>query len=146
MPWTYSGNPGSCDKDQVRFLISDTNIGRQLVQDEEIEWLLTQEMNVYMAAAAACRSLIIKAGGTRRKRISDFDISYDVSFYRTTMGELTARGSSYQIPYAGGISASDKMAQQSDVNAVTPAFVKNLDENAAAPQPATPPVNPLSTI
>lgn len=144
MAWTYSGNPGSCQKDMVRFLISDTNTSRQLVQDEEIEWLITQEMNVYMAAAAACRSLIIKAGGVRRKRISDFDISYDVQFYSRTMADLTARGSSHQIPYAGGISVADKMAQQDNPDAVTPAFVKNLDDNPAAPQPATPANNPLT--
>lgn len=146
MPWTYSGNPGSSQKDMVRFLISDTNTNRQLVLDEEIEWLLTQEMNVYMAAAAACRSLVIKAGGVRRKRISDFDISYDVQFYARTMAELTARGSSYQIPYAGGISITDKQAQQADPDAVTPAIVRDLDNNPLAPQPSFPGSNPLTTI
>lgn len=146
MPWTYTGNPGSSEKDMVRFLIADTNTSRQLVQDEEIEWLLTQEMNVYMAAAACCRSLIVKAGGVRRKRISDFDISYDVQFYVTTMAQLTARGSSHQVPYAGGISVADKQAQQADVDAVTPAFVKDLDDNPAAPQPSIPPNNPLTSI
>lgn len=148
--WSYSNNPASSSKDAVRFLIQDVNTSKQLVQDEEIEWAVDQEANIYMAAARVCRTLVLKAGGQKRKRISDFDISYDPTMYATLAGSLEARGAGHQLPYCGGISIGDKLAQQSDTDAVSPSFAKNLDNNASAPSPATPPVgnnsNPLTTI
>lgn len=124
---------------QIRLWIQDTNTLRQLFQDEEIDWQQTQESNGYMAAASLCDILVAKAGGVRRKRISDFDISYDPVFYLTLSGNLRARGSGHQIPYAGGISIADKEAQQQDSDWVQPAISRGLDSNPAAPQPATPP-------
>lgn len=150
MSWSYSNNPASSSKDAVRFLIQDTNTLRQLVQDEEIEWSLTQEMNVYTAAASICETLVAKAGSTKEKKISNFYIVYDPMFYRTLAATLRARGSGYQVPYAGGISQSDKLAQQADADWAPPAIPRGLDNNASAPSPATPPAggtgNPLTTI
>lgn len=150
MSWSYSGDPNGSTKDAVRFLIQDTNTRRQLVQDEEIEYAINKEMNEFMAAALICKTLVIKAGGVRRKRISDFDISYDPEMYRILANQLEARGMTYQTPYAGGISVSDKLAQQSDTDAVSPKISIGLDDNPAAPQPSTPPVasngNPLTSL
>ena len=58
MAWNYTGNPASSNMDAVRFLIHDTDPGDQKLQDEEINWLLTEEgQNVYRAAAMACMRL-----------------------------------------------------------------------------------------
>lgn len=40
MAWSYSGDPADSDKDQIRFLVGDTNIDDQLVTDEEIAFNL----------------------------------------------------------------------------------------------------------
>jgi hypothetical protein len=58
MSWSYSGSPGSSGKDQVRFYVQDTDITRQLLSDEEINFLLAQWVNaygspIYTAAVAA---------------------------------------------------------------------------------------------
>ncbi|MNB67617.1 hypothetical protein D3C87_865190 [compost metagenome] len=42
MPWTYSGDPSSSELDKYRFLISDTIEAEPVLQDGEIEFMLTQ--------------------------------------------------------------------------------------------------------
>lgn len=58
MAWTYSGDPSTGDKDEVRFHLQDTDQGFPLLQDEEIEWLITEWMPrydslIYVASVAA---------------------------------------------------------------------------------------------
>lgn len=40
MAWTYSGSPSSSAKDEVRFLVGDTDVALPLVQDEEVQYAL----------------------------------------------------------------------------------------------------------
>ena len=54
MSWSYSGNPTGSDKDQVRFLIGDTDETDQLLQDEEINFLLQAKGSAQSAAIHAC--------------------------------------------------------------------------------------------
>lgn len=58
--YTYSGDPNVSNKDAVRFLCQDTDVttpGAVRLSDEEINWLLTQNSNVWMAAAAAAEEI-----------------------------------------------------------------------------------------
>jgi hypothetical protein len=131
---------------QVRFLVQDTKYTRQLLQDDEIYWMITQEANVFMAAAACCDSLVASAGNIKSKKISEFFISYDIVFYTKLAGMLRARGAGHQVPYAGGISISDKEAQQANSDWVSPTIGIGLDNHPNAPQPTLNPTNPLTTI
>lgn len=45
MGWSYSGNPGANELDKYRFLISDTDVTNQILQDEEINYILTTYNN-----------------------------------------------------------------------------------------------------
>lgn len=139
-------NQLTTDKDQVRFLIRDTNSARPFFQDEEIVWAISQAPNIYIAGAELCEQLLLSAGGVKSKKIGDFAISYDPSFYRMLAGSLRARGMGNQMPYAGGISQSDKQIQQGDTDAVQPSIMRRLDDNPAAPQPQIPPKTPLETL
>lgn len=130
---------------QVRFLVQDVQTARQLLQDDEIYWTLTVEANVFMAAAAVCESLVARAGSIRKKSISEFSIVYEPAFYQKLATQLRARGAGHQVPYAGGISISDKEAQQASTDWVAPAISRGLDNNPMAPSPATPPQSPLSS-
>lgn len=144
MSWEYSAALET-EKDQVRFLIQDTDTNRQLFQDEEILWVIDHEANVYKAAAALCDSLVIKANrGIRSKAISGLRVTYDTTFYMTLAGQLRARGMGNEVPYAGGISVADKQRLQQDVDIVQPAIVRNLDDNPQAPGRANPPINPVT--
>lgn len=142
---TYVGSTIG-ERYQIRLWLQDINTNRQLFQDEEIDWTITQEANRYMAAAALCDVLIGRAQGVKSKKISEFQISYDPRYYQILAGQLRARGAGHQVPYAGGISISDKLAQQQDTDWVPPAVPRGLDDNPAAPAPATPSTNPLTTI
>lgn len=42
MSWTYSGDPASSQLDECRFLIGDTNIDTPIMQDEEIQYIITE--------------------------------------------------------------------------------------------------------
>src|SRR5690606_19557669 len=45
--FTYSGDPATSDKDEVRFLLQDTDASLPLLQDEEIAWLIAEWMPRY---------------------------------------------------------------------------------------------------
>lgn len=51
--WNYSGDPSTSSKDAVRFLIPDTDETNPILLDKEIEYLVTTEGTVKLAAAAA---------------------------------------------------------------------------------------------
>ena len=58
MSWTYSMNPGTSPKDTVRYLIGDTNVDNQIIQDEEIQFALAEVGNEpYRAASNTCYNL-----------------------------------------------------------------------------------------
>lgn len=42
MSWSYSGNPASSKLDECRFLLGDTNEDAPIMQDEEIQYIITQ--------------------------------------------------------------------------------------------------------
>lgn len=84
--YTYSGDPNSTPKDTVRFLLHDTGpvppnsdntvpTGWNL-SDEEIAFLLTQDDNVYMAAALGATQIAISYGIRANKRIGPLNINY----------------------------------------------------------------------
>jgi hypothetical protein len=56
--WTYSGDPASSPRDELRFTIQDTDTSLQLLTDGELDWLLSQWMErfdsiTYVASIAA---------------------------------------------------------------------------------------------
>jgi|SRR5690606_24112387 len=61
MVWSYSGNPSTSEKDEVRFLLGDTSQDDPLLQDEEIEYLLDQhDGSALTAAVEGCERIIAK--------------------------------------------------------------------------------------
>lgn len=120
MTWTYSGNPANSARDAIRFLIGDTNSGDQLLLDAEIAWLneqvtgsATATTGLYDVAERACLMIASKLAREADKAIGDLKVSMSqrASAYREQAREmrvLAARSGSVPVPYAGGISISDK--------------------------------------
>lgn len=63
MSWTYSGNPATSSRDEIRFLVGDTDPSDQLVEDEEIDYVLSihadpgANQSNYTAAAAVAQAI-----------------------------------------------------------------------------------------
>ena len=77
MTWTYSGNPGASTLDEVRFLIQDTDINDQQLQNEEINYLITAYGDPYGAAVAACSALLARLASlsSESKKVGDVSLT-----------------------------------------------------------------------
>jgi hypothetical protein len=64
------------DKDWVRMLSGDRNTSRATLSDEEINALLAEEQNKYLAAARACEIILAKSGGLVEKQVGDLRLRY----------------------------------------------------------------------
>lgn len=117
---------------QIRLLLQDNQTNRQLMQDEEIDWLQTQEANAYMVAARCCDSLIARFGAVTSKHVGDLGLTFDPKFYKALATTLRSRGMTYQQVYAGGISITDKISQQQDTDKVVPMFFVGFGDNRFA--------------
>lgn len=125
MSFTYSGDPLSSLRDEVRFLIGDTNENDAQFSDREIEYLLADESNVYLAAANGAFSLAAKYARMVDKSVGDLSISYSQrqKHFADLAAQLqrlsvTAQDGTVARPYAGGISQADKDTVESDTDRV----------------------------
>jgi hypothetical protein len=147
MAWTYSVSQlAATPLYQVRYLVGDTKITDQQVQDEEIAFALLQRPSIYAAAAMVCRSL--SAQLSREADTVDKDLRTTLSARATAYArrateyetKASVRGGS--MPYAGGISIADKIMNEQDPDRVQPQFTQSMDDNylpvAPAPNEGTP--------
>jgi hypothetical protein len=74
--WSYSGDPSESAKDQVRFLIGDTDEDHQLLWDEEILSLTAQYTNAYWAAGIAANTLAARFAPTTEEKLGDWSGAY----------------------------------------------------------------------
>lgn len=129
MSFTYSGNPASSSLDEVRFLLSDTESENPLLSNEEVEYLLAQQENSYLAAANGAE--IISSIFTRRadkEKVGDITLEYKdkARQYVNLAGRLRDSNPSQSItPYCGGISISDKDSRESNLNRLVPVFTRD---------------------
>ena len=124
MSWSYSKDPTLSDLDAVRFEIGDTDITHPLLDDEEIEYALNVEPNIYSAAARCCEAISAKFARDADYRLGPQAVqaSQRAKAYADKAVELRRKGSMGK-PYAGGIQkgeeALDKYLRQ-------PAFKRGL--------------------
>jgi TPR repeat protein len=129
MTWSYVA-PGVSSKDTVRFLVQDTLEEEPLVGDEEIAWVLTQFVDVRQAAAQVAETiarLFARQANTKTPELS-VDFAERAKQYRALAFQLKQESAVLgAIPYAGGISVSDKAIDEEHADRVRPAFVVGLD-------------------
>ena len=119
----------SSDKDAVRFLIGDTDSCDQQLQDNEIEYALTQGGNVNAAALICCESLIAKYTRMVDETVGavSFRLSTRAEQYKQLADTLRRKQSIRSgLAYAGGISKSDKSEDESNTDLVRPDFIRDL--------------------
>ncbi|MBC7340894.1 MAG: hypothetical protein H5U02_00310 [Clostridia bacterium] len=100
MTWSYSNNPAASDKDKVRFLIGDTDQTDQLLQDEEITYLLTETTNVLLAASRAAKAVAARFSRQADKEVGDLRVSLSqkAEAYRKLADDLEKRAGSVAAP------------------------------------------------
>lgn len=120
MSWTYGGDPSANARDAIRFLIGDTDTTDQLLSDEEIAWVNSEASGtstgttaLYDAAYRCCLTIASKLAREADKQIGDLSVSMSqrAKAYReqaASLKALSGREGGVPIPYAGGITISDK--------------------------------------
>lgn len=129
MTFTYGGDPSANNRDAVRFLIGDTVSADPLITDEEIAWLLSERGGVYPAAIQACETIAAKFARLADSQVDDVNVklSQRAAGYRTLAATLTTRQALVgAMPYAGGISISDKQTREDDTDRTVPIFSRDL--------------------
>jgi hypothetical protein len=93
MTWSYSGNPNTTDRDAVRFLIGDTDYDDQLLSDEELAFVLTDEPDVRRAASRAAEAVAAKFArrADSSKSVGDLSLSESWSQRAAQFMELASR-------------------------------------------------------
>jgi hypothetical protein len=133
MTFSYSGNPSQSDLDHVRFLIGDTADGKcdrtkAFLSNEEINFLLDEENDIYGAAYRAVLAIIARLSREYDQAVGQvkYSLSQRVKHYRQLADQLKEKFESrVSAPYCGGISESDKETNETDQDTVKPKF--NVD-------------------
>ena len=142
MVWSYSGNPADSALDAVRFLTGDTDTNDQLLDDEEIKWTNNQVTGSDTATTAlyevSYRCMVAIA--SKFSRLADQsvgDLKVDMFQKATNAREQAAllkqqalREGNTPVPYAGGISVSDKEIDQENSDIVQPYFSRGQWTNS----------------
>lgn len=130
MSWSYSGDPADSDKDQVRFRVGDTDTTDQLVSDEEILWAISAEPSTIYASALILENLAARFARQANKWVGDLrlELSDRAKAYERQAKQLRQQASitSGGIPFAGGISISDKDSYRDDTDRVRPSFHRDM--------------------
>ena len=104
MAWTYNPNCLSISKkDQVRFKLGDTVEADGLLQDEEIEFLLTQAGgDVLQASVQGCASIISLLSGIVDFKIGPYSESQSnrLNAYQNMYTRLQAQAARINSPVA----------------------------------------------
>lgn len=141
MTWTYSGDPSSSARDAIRFLVGDTDTTEQLLSDEEIAWVNTEASgsatstdSLYDAAYRCCLTIASKLAREADKQIGDLSVklSQRAQAYRdqaATISELVSREGGVPVPYAGGITISDKEIDEQNSDLFRGWFASGQFEN-----------------
>jgi hypothetical protein len=119
---TYNNSLGK-DKDRVRFLIGDSDTGDLILEDEEIEWLLTTEHNVWMAAAEAADKAAsrLRRLGIQDLKVGETRIRYDRSLeINEKVARLRDRGRAHQLVNSGGLLVDDRTTMEGDSSLIQP--------------------------
>lgn len=132
MAWSYNLASGNT-RDTVRLLIGDTDSADPQLQDEEIDYFVTEQVDARLAAAACCRALSAKF--TRQVDTTNLSLSVSASqraqAYRDLAQELTEQAASSgggAEMFAGGLSIAGKEALDEDTDAVQPNFRVGQDD------------------
>ena len=133
--WSYSQDPDSGNLAVVRLLCGQTSTSDDvLLQDEEIDWIISQKPNNYHAAAAACDLLASRYSATQPKGQTYGKTKLDwgdrATELRKSAKTLREQANLEGVtPFVGGRSISDKRGVTADSDRVRPAFTIGMTDH-----------------
>ena len=128
--FSYNDSDLSTDLNKVRRLIGDVNSTAGLFSDEEIEFFISEEANIYGAAAVACESLSAKFASGVSKTVGKLKINLQQKFdhyekLSETFKTKSKTKGGIQL-FAGGISQAQKDSEESNTDRVAPSFARDF--------------------
>lgn len=137
MTWEYSGDPTTSTKDEVRFLMQDTDDADHLVEDEEIDYLLSAYGSPLLAAANGLQTLGNRYARQVTKAVGDLriELSERAAQFREAAAGLfqQAGGSAVNVPgvapWVGGLSIQEKTDADADEDLVRSDFWIGMHDN-----------------
>ena len=126
MVWTYA-SPLVEAKDVVRYLVGDVTAATPLVDDGEIMYALAQQPNVRLAAAEIADAIALRLALKVTTRVGDTQVNLSdrAPVYAALATKLRREAAlESALPYAGGISLSDKASHVARTDAFVPAFTR----------------------
>lgn len=102
--WTYSGDPTSSLLDAVRYTIGDTIETDPLLQDEEVQYELTQAgSNVLQAAVRCCEAIAAKFARLADSTMGQTSINASQKYaqYTALASHLRRKAAIKATPYSG---------------------------------------------
>jgi len=124
MAFTYDDNPAGIPRDQVRFLLGDTDKDNPWFSDAEIAYLLSSRSDDPRSAAiAGAQAILARIASWQDETVGG--VTLKVSDIRSAFTDLLARlqafgddGALGAPPYLGGIDKADKEALALDPSRV----------------------------
>jgi hypothetical protein len=136
MAWTYDVTQlATSSLFQVRFYCGDTDSTRQLVQDEEIEFVLLSQPSSPLAAAIVCDAVAAKLSQEADARAGDLSesSSQKAEAFRQRAKDLRQNAARLAKPIFGGITKTQKENLERDTDLVQPSFRIGQDEHPELP-------------
>jgi hypothetical protein len=152
MSFSYSGDPALSALDEVRFLCGDTNPDTALLQDDEINYLLSKSSNPRYAAAQAAEAIGGHYAAMPNMTIDGLSIQYAAlqKHYIELADQLRTGAPVTAMPFAGGVSISAKRAAYEDDDRTRTTIYKHMHMERALPtipdDQSTEPVEPVQGV
>jgi hypothetical protein len=132
MGWSYDANLSE-PKNEVRFLIGDTDSTKPQLQDEEIQFLIDSSGSAASAAMSACRALAAKYARRVHEEVGDLRLFSEQMFSHyerllTAMKLNLTSGNLDALPSAGGVYAAEKETYAANATLVQSSFSRGMHD------------------
>ena len=129
----YSGAPATVTADELKLIIGDlsTSSSGELLKSAECTYFINTYGSARAAAPHAARAVAAMFADQVAKSVGDLQLSAQQKFqqYSTLATSLERQSALRAVPYAGGISRSDKDSVEADTDRVVPSFTVGMHDH-----------------
>ncbi len=130
MTWTYTA-PTVDSRDEVRFLIQDTDSTDPQFSDEEIDYAMSAQGTGIVCALFLVRRLLAKYARLVDTRVGDVSesASQRVAQYQAAIADFESSLVAGALPTFGGVDVTAVQTAAADTSAMQPSFVRGQFDN-----------------